>query len=57
MCMNLPKLIVVFAVLIISSITIVILITGATTFSFNQDSVSGQDGLKKDMVGGHTPRI
>jgi hypothetical protein len=54
--MNLPKLIVVFVALIISSTIIVIVITGATTFSFNQSSVSGQGGLKKDdMVGGHTP--
>ena len=35
MSMNLPKLIVVFAVLI-SIIIIVIVITGATTLSFNQ---------------------
>ena len=42
MCMNLPKLIVVFVALIISSIIIVVVITGATTFSFNQSSVSGQ---------------
>jgi hypothetical protein len=41
MSMNLPKLIVVFAALI-SIIIIVIVITGATTFSFNQSSVSGQ---------------
>jgi manganese oxidase len=52
--MNLLKLIVVSAALI-SSIIIVIGITGTTTFSFNQSSVSGQGGLKKDMVGGHTP--
>ena len=52
--MNLPKLLVISAALI-SSIIIVIVITGTTTLSFNQGSVSGQGGLKKDMVGGHTP--
>jgi hypothetical protein len=46
--MNLPKLIVIFAALI-SSIIIVIVITGAMTFSFNQSSVSGQCVYRKSL--------
>jgi hypothetical protein len=45
--MNLPKLIV-FAALI-SSIIIVIVITGTTTFSFNQSSVSGQGVYRRSL--------